>query len=138
MRIKNIEMLQNVVWPQIQKKYPNAMLDTEPKGHEEYKQALKSAYAVILPSLSDVSPNSILEAISYGKPFICTKDTGFFETYKNHGIFVDTKSSQEIIDAIEYLLSPQGYSDAKARVESVEYPTGQKTLAEQYLEILIP
>ncbi|MBU0750316.1 glycosyltransferase family 4 protein [Patescibacteria group bacterium] len=138
MRIKNIEMLKNTVWPQIQKEYPEAVLDTEPKKHEEYKEALKSAYAVILPSLSDVSPNSILEAISYGKPFICTKDTGLFETYKEAGIFVNTQNTEEMVFAIRTLLTPEGYAEAKSQVDAVVYPRDDKTLAEQYLEILIP
>ncbi|HYF28804.1 MAG TPA: glycosyltransferase family 4 protein [Candidatus Paceibacterota bacterium] len=115
--LKNGDLLAEL-WPNIQMRHPEAELDTTPRPPEAYRQALAASYALILPSISDVCPNAVLEAIAYGKPFITTKDTGLYELYPESGMFVDTRDPNEIVAAIEKLLDPAGYRDAVARMRS--------------------
>ncbi len=135
-RIKNMKLLQEA-WQVIAAEYPDAVLDTVPKRAEEYQTALKSAHALIIPTLSEVSPNSMLEAIRYGKPFISTKDNGLYEQYKEAGLFVDTRSAQEIQAAVRELLDADGYSRALEKVQKVDITLSPAQMAAAFRSVLM-
>lgn len=65
---------------------------------------LKNCYAVVVPSLSDVSPNTIFEAIQYTKPFIVTTETGIHDLIKDIAIFYNPLTD-DIHEKIQYLKS---------------------------------
>lgn len=106
--IKNLTHVADL-WPELQKEFPQAVLDTSVRAPHEYEAALMQAYAVIVPSLSDVSPNAILEAIAAGVPFITTRDTGIYPEYAQTGAFIDTRDHAAMLTALRTLLSPDGY-----------------------------
>src|SRR3989344_1679482 len=53
--------------------------DNTTKPFDKFMDQVARCYAVILVSLGDVSPNLILDAIRHNKPFILTRETGFYE-----------------------------------------------------------
>lgn len=103
-RIKNVELL-NKVWVRIQHDYPSIRLVTEQLPAKEYKKLLAECRAVIQPSISDVSPNTILEAIACRKPFIATHDTGIREQYPEAGIYIDTRDESSLENALRTILT---------------------------------
>ena len=100
------------VWKLVQAQVPDALLDETNKSPEEYKKALARCYGVIVPSLSDVSPNTALEALSYGKPAIVTRDTGIRYLASDALMFVDTRNPSAIAQAVIALCSPSVYERA--------------------------
>ncbi len=102
--VKNIALLLRV-WERLRNAYPNVTLTTGTVPAHTYTQALARCRGVIQPSISEVSPNTVLEAIAYGKPFITTTDTGIRDQYRNDGLFVDTRSEDALEHAIVSLLN---------------------------------
>lgn len=103
-RIKNLALLRKI-WKRIESEYPETSLMLNQLSSEEYSSVMASCIGVIQPSISEVSPNTILEAIAYGKPFVTTRDTGIYEEYKDAGIFIDTRDEKLLEEAIRKLLS---------------------------------
>lgn len=115
--LKQEPLLRRVI-ENLQKKYPDIELDTRALPPAEHQTRMAQAYAFVLSSVSDVSPNVIIDAVVYGKPFVCTADTGIRERLEGTGLFVDTTNEQALLDAIESLLNPDVYKDIEAKVKA--------------------
>ncbi len=135
MRIKN-GLVMNDVWKLVRQTHPEAILDTNERDAMAYQEALRNCYAVIVPSLSEVSPNVVFEAIRYGKPFIATRDTGIFEEFKDVGIFVDTRDPEAIAHAVTGLLDATTYQNACARLEAFTVTRTWKEVASAFRSAL--
>lgn len=72
-------------------------------------EKIASVRALALPSISDVSPNVILDCISSGTPFIMTRESGFFEKLKNRGIFVDPLDESSIETGLRQIADEANY-----------------------------
>ncbi len=114
-RVKNADVL-NEAWAHIRTERPEVILDQHPRTALAYQEAMRDCYAVIVPSLSEVSPNAVLEALAYGKPFIATADTGIREELAALGLFVDTRNAHAIESAVATLLDPGVYAEFRARI----------------------
>lgn len=79
---------------------------------------MKKAYVVLNPSLSDMNPNIVLEGIAFGKPFICTAESGIREVTEGMGLFVDPKDTRAIRDAILTLSKEDAYNDCRSAIAS--------------------
>lgn len=108
-RIKNSALLVRV-WNRIKHEFPGIELVTGTKTRTEYVEALAQCKAVVQPTLSEVSPNTVLEAIAYGKPFMTTRDNGMYELYAPYGVFVDTRDEQAVEDGLRSLLTSRGHN----------------------------
>lgn len=106
-RVKNIALLAEV-WNRIKHEFPEIQLITGTKSRAGYVEALAHCRGVVQPTLSEVSPNTVLEAIAYGKPFLTTRDNGLFEAYAPYGIFVDTRDEGALEGALRALLARPG------------------------------
>ena len=84
--------------------------------HSELMKRIASARAFLLPSLSDVSPNVILDCLSLGTPFLLTRETGFHEVLKDVGLFVDPKDESDIAAKLRELLNPSFYAAYRERI----------------------
>jgi glycosyltransferase involved in cell wall biosynthesis len=51
-------------------------------------------------SISDISPNQVLEALAIGTPIICTKNTGIYDELKDVVRFIDPQDVQDIKNAM--------------------------------------
>jgi glycosyltransferase involved in cell wall biosynthesis len=106
--LKNYSMLERV-FAKLKEKYPDIALDTRLLPPKEHAERLRHAYAVIIPSFSEVSSNMAIASVTAGKPFIMTSDTGTKERLGECGLFIDTRNEREIIAAIEKLLDHSEY-----------------------------
>lgn len=87
-------------------------------SRERYIELLKTCYVVAIPSLSEVSPNTALDAIRFGKPLILTKECGYAERFGSAAVLVDPLSEVSIRSAIELLSSSAAYAEAKRVAET--------------------
>lgn len=133
-KLKNDERFGRV-FERIKKRYPDIELDG--KGihfsREGYLERVRRSYAVVLPSVSDVNPNMIIDAVRFGKPFLCTQDTGIYERLKGVGVFVDTLDEQELERGIEELLDPKRYGELSTRLRSFSYTHSWEEIVNELL-----
>ena len=87
-----------------------------PLPHTELCERIARVYAFILPSLSDVSPNVNLDCIAVGTPFLLTRETGFYETLKDIGLFVDPRDGKDIAAKLRLLIDPHEYGAYRERI----------------------
>jgi glycosyltransferase involved in cell wall biosynthesis len=118
-KVKNLELLKSAA-RKVKSRHPEFRLDIlMAVPHEEVISRLKDAYAAILPSLSDVCPNFILEAASFNKPFIMTQETGLGEIYDKGGIYVDPLIEEDLEAAIENMLDSVEYHRLAGELGSI-------------------
>lgn len=103
--------------------------------HEKFIEKLQHAYAVILVSLGDISPNMILDAIRCGKPFIMTRETGFTDKLKDIALLVDPESVDDIAEKIEMLCDPKIYAEYQSRVQSFNFTHSWDEIAKEFLVV---
>lgn len=132
--LKNKEALQRA-FKEAKKVDPNLELDEDIAPHDELLEKMKQCYAVVLPSLSEVSPNLILEAIRFNKPFILTQETGFYEKMKDIGIFIDPLSEDDIREKILFLADDENYRKYKKKIEEFTFVHSWEEIAHEFLTI---
>lgn len=126
---KNLERLQRV-FAQIP-----AQLDMTTVPHEKFLDKLREAYAVIIASLGDISPNTILDAIRLNKPFILTQENGLTPRIKEIGLFVDPEDENDIKEKTLWLLEPQNYKAQVAKIAGFSFTHTWEEMAKEYLNV---
>ncbi len=120
MKLKNLARLKEAC-AQAKLTDPSIELEILPSlPQAELFERIRNAYAVINPSFSEMDPNIILEGVCFGKPFVCTRETGVGEVLQGAGIFVDPESTEEIRDAILDLAKPDVYAKFVRRIATLE------------------
>ncbi|MGB3921702.1 MAG: glycosyltransferase family 4 protein [Minisyncoccia bacterium] len=126
-KLKNIQLLR-----ELSAEFPIETYYELP--HSVLQDKIKNCYAVILPSFSEVCPNFVLEAISYGKPFIMTRETGMKEVCKNGGIFVDPFDEDALKESIKNMLDSVKYMRYQKELKSLQ-PRSWRQVAEEFLSL---
>ncbi len=110
-------------------------LDERVTSHEELLNRLASCYAVILPSISEMSPNFILDALRFGKPFIMTRETGLYELLKDIGLFVDPLSVPDISEKILMLADAKTYALYQSKTQHFSFRHSWEEIAKEFLAL---
>lgn len=91
---------------------------------------------VIIPSLSDISPNLALECLSMAKPVILTQYTGLDSQIMSYFISIDPESEIDIKNKIEYLLQAKNLENYHQKLEKIHPPVKVwADIAKQHAEI---
>jgi len=131
---KNIELVKRVFETE-QVKNSGSVLDLETVPHNEFLEKIRNSYAVIIASLGDISPNTIIDAITCGTPFIVTKESGLFERIKDVAIFVDPKDPKDIEEKVLWLSNENNYKSQKQKIESWNFVHDWDEIATEYEDI---
>lgn len=132
---RNVFLKNTQVLVEVFKKLPEATLFLDQIPFSKFMEKLKCSYAVIVPSISEVSSNLILDAIRFNRPFICTNEIGIYERIKGAGLFVDPLDKENIALAIKELLSEEGYKKAKEKVEAFNLTHSWEEIVDEFLDI---
>lgn len=119
----------------VQKKGLKVSLNWETGSRGQFLLDIQSCYAVIIASLGDISPNTILEAITFNKPFILTRECGFYEKLKDIGVWVDPEDVSDIAAKIEWLCDDTNYEAQKKKVEGFTFTHSYEEIAAEVLRI---
>lgn len=130
--LKNGEALARV-FSRVRARHPDIELDTRQLPQKEHLERVKRSYAVLVPSLSEVNPNAVIDAVRFSKPFLTTVDTGIRQRIEGTGLFVDTLNEAEIERGIETLLDPEQYREIERRVRRFSYTHSFKEIADEIL-----
>ena len=80
-------------------------------------------------------PNLALECIKLGKPILLTKETGIFESFKNHLIFIDPQDSNDIEQKLMFLLNQENYQRYEKKIKSIPTSYSWKEVTEKHLSV---
>lgn len=120
----------------LKQKYPAIEIDERPLPPKEHIERLSRAYAVIVSSISEVNPNTVIEAVSLNKPFIAPFDCGLREKLAAIGNFIDTTDEKALTKSIEELLDPKEYSKQVERLSNFTYVRSWADIADEVLEVI--
>lgn len=133
-KLKNGEMLRSA-FAKAKETDPTLSLDERVTSHEELFRRLSLCYAVILPSLSEVSPNFIIDAIRFGKPFIMTRESGLVDTLRGVGLFVNPLDESDMTEKILMLADSSVYAEQKKKIEMFNFRHSWREIAVEFLEL---
>ncbi len=108
-------------------------LDLQNYPYDKFLEQIKYSYVVILVSLGDISPNMILDAIKFNKPFICTKECGIYERIKEIGIWVDPLDVSDIREKMLWLSEPVNYASQKEKVAKFNFTHSWQEISKEIL-----
>lgn len=117
-------------------KYPDIELEEGGIPKAELFERMKCCYAVILPSVTEISPNYILDALRFKKPFIMDKYSGFAEWLAPYGLLVDPLDEADIARAIQELASDAGYRAALEKAARFDFVRTYDDVARDFLALL--
>src|SRR3989338_5264126 len=103
---------------------------------EEVWPKLRSAYAFIYPSISEVSPNLVLQALIYNKPVIMTRESGFTDWLKDTVMLVDPTNEKEIGQAIISMASLEIYEEYVKKAGEFNYVHTYQDIAREFIKVI--
>lgn len=133
--LKNTESIE-AVFRDLKRTFPDIELDVSIVPPDEHKARIRDAYVVVIPSVSEMSPNTAVDAIRYGKPFIMTSDTGARKCLGSAGIFVDTLNAGALRQTMEKLLDAEEYARACARVQAFKFSHSWEEVVKEFITVL--
>jgi glycosyltransferase involved in cell wall biosynthesis len=133
-RFKNEEILK-AAFAKAKAQVPDIELETGVVPQAELIERIRRGYAVILPSLTEISPNYILDALRCGKPFIQTKYSGFADTYAPYGLTCDPLSEDDIAEKIIELCDPVRYAALGEKISTLRLERTYVQVADDFLAL---
>jgi glycosyltransferase involved in cell wall biosynthesis len=116
--------------------YPDISLEEGTMPKAELLGRMKDCYAIILPSVTEISPNYILDALRFKKPFIMDKYSGFADWLGPYGTLVDPLDEDDIARAIGALASPEGYAEAVKKAAAFSFVRTYDDVARDFLALI--
>lgn len=98
-------------------------------------QRIQECYFAVLPSLTEISPNFVLECIKLNKPVLCTRETGLYEDLKEDLVFFDPCSKEDFFDKFTWLLKEDNYIKYQNQIKNINTTRSWSELAEDHLLI---
>jgi len=116
--------------------YSNVLLiDNIDYSSDMLASAYKNAEIFILPSLNEISPNTIIEAALTGVPIICTKNTLTINEYFGKGIlYINPYSTKDIQEKVKFILNNKHLFQDKLIDNTVEI-FSEKNILSKHLNI---
>ena len=103
--------------------------------HSRFMEKIQNSYAVILAFLSDISPNTILDAIRCNKPFILTRECGLCDKLKDIAILVDPENVDDVTEKILWLSDPVHYEEQKKKIEDFKFTHSWEEIGKEVIKI---
>lgn len=111
---------------------PDIVLETGFVPHDEFIEKVRRCYAVVVASVSDISPNAILDAVRCSKPFMLTRYSGFAETFATCGVICDPLSTDDMAARIVELCEPERYRDLSSHAAAYPLERTYEDLADDF------
>ncbi|MEK7606212.1 MAG: glycosyltransferase [Patescibacteria group bacterium] len=132
---KNIDIAKKA-FEDVRKRVPEAHLEfLFGLPHEEALRRIKEAYACLLVSLGDISPNHVLRALSYGKPVVLTSENGLKERIGDAALYVDPRNQEEITTAIISMCNSATYGSYVEKVQRLSFAHTYADIAKEFLTL---
>ncbi len=107
----------------------------ETMPQKELDREISSSYLVIIPSITEISPNLALECIGLRKPVLVTKECGFYSEYQDRLVFINPFSIDDIKNKINYLLDKNNYKNYLDRIKLINIKRSWQDLAKEHFNL---
>ena len=101
--------------------------------HQELLKEIQKSYLCILPALTDITPNFALDCLKMEKPILLTKETEYFEKFRNNLIFIDPCDKNDIKNKILYLLRKENYNNYIQRIRKISTDYSWDNVVEKHI-----
>lgn len=125
LKLKNLDILKNL-------KFDFEIGRWSP---EQLDEKLKNCYALVVPSISDISPNIVLQAIRYNKPFILTKENGIRDRLGEIGVYVDPLNPEDIREKLEWLSEKTNDKSQVQKIKDFAFQHSWSNMAQEFLTL---
>ncbi|MBI2097859.1 MAG: glycosyltransferase family 4 protein [Candidatus Vogelbacteria bacterium] len=99
-------------------------------------EKIKNCYALIVPSLSEISPNLILQAVQYNKPFILSAENGLRDRLGEVGLYIDPLNVEDIENKIMWLTDQNNYQRQSQKVANFSFAHSWSEIADEFLAVI--
>jgi len=89
-------------------------------SRSELSHRMRNVHAMVFPSLTDISPNTLLECLSVKVPFVTSQEIGY-DWLLPDVIHFDPRSVRDMKEKIEYILDIDRYGQYKKNIENISY-----------------
>lgn len=103
--------------------------------HQRLLERIQSCYFAVLPSLTEISPNFVLECIKLNKPILCTRETGFYEDFKNDLVFFNPCDKEDFLKKFRWLLEEQNCKECQDKMKRINTKRSWSELTKEHLLI---
>lgn len=118
----------------LSKNYPNIKIEGQLEP-SRLKARVASCYAFVLPSVSELSPNAALEALSLGKFVILTKHNGLAPELQNCFYLIDPLSVADIKRGLEFCLNQDNYRLYLHKIRECDLSHSLDDLVREHLDL---
>lgn len=112
------------------------ILDDRNYPYNEFVEKIRNAYAVILVSLGDISPNMILDAVRAKTPFILTTENGLKSRLSGLGVECNPENEQDITQKILWLAESKNYIEMKKKINQLNFSHSWADIAGEFLNLM--
>jgi glycosyltransferase involved in cell wall biosynthesis len=103
---------------------------------EELYKHMETAHALVVPSLTELSPNMALEALSMGLPVILTKDCGAYDLLDGVVTWINPLEPNDIAEKMCALMDNERYKVEKEKAKKFSYTHTYEEIADEFLALL--
>lgn len=105
-------------------------------SRKELQKRIARCYAVVVPSISEVSPNFATDAVRHGKPFLLTKHNGLAADVRSLGFEIDPASFDDMKAKILLMADDAEYARLKEGIRRFGRTRSFTAVAREFLGIL--
>ncbi|MDO8558082.1 MAG: glycosyltransferase family 4 protein [bacterium] len=157
LKLKNLHMLLEV-FAEARKKHPNihltligegpegealkaishklkagdAVIFKDPTSHDNILEEMSRSDLVVLPSLSEVSPNLLTDALAAGAPVLATQENGLYGIFKESATWFNPMSKEDFSAKLEALLVPGALDELREKKKTHLQQRTWSEVAEEY------
>lgn len=131
--LKNTQALERA-FQKAKEAYPDitlTLLQNIPQA--EAFERLASCWVFVLPSLSEVSPNIVLEALQFSRPCVVTQEMGLKDRLGDTVLYIDPKNPDDIAEKISTLADPAQRQEYARRAREFSYVHTYEDIAQEFL-----
>ncbi|MEK7504960.1 MAG: glycosyltransferase [Patescibacteria group bacterium] len=125
LKLKNLEILKNLKFD----------FEIGQWSQEKLREKIKNCYALVVPSISDISPNIVLQAIRHNKPFVLTQENGINHRVGEAGVYIDPLNPEDVREKLEWLSEKNNYNEQVQKVADFNFQHNYSQIAQEFLNL---
>ncbi len=129
---KNIDTLEKA-FDSVHARFPDVPLEIfRDIPREQLHERIQKARALVIPSLSEVSPNMALDALAFGVPVVLTEDCGMKDRFGDSVFYIDPKNPEAIAETLCVLMDEKTYLRACEKVQAFSFLHTYDDIAKEF------
>lgn len=89
--------------------------------HDELLRVVAQSWVFVFPSFSEITPNSVTDALMLGVPVLCTKETALAKKFPEEVLFFDPFNEEELRERLEFIMDSSHHAELQQKIRSVAF-----------------